>query len=1056
MKNHRLSQIAGAVVLALGLSTAAMANTTTSAIKGVVNGPQGNAAVGTIVTVTHIPSGTSKAVTVNESGGFAANGLRVGGPYKIVVDSDKFQDRVIDDAFIKLGEPLQLNFKLENSSIETIQITASPISAMEMGSTSPASNFNLADIENAASADRDIKDIVRIDPRINIEEANGAEAILCAGSNPRYSSLTVDGVRMNDSFGLNNNGYPTVRMPFSFSSLDQITVELAPFDVQYGGFTGCNINAVTKSGTNEVTGSFFYDMSSDELRGDSIDGEDVETGNYTETRFGFDIGLPLIEDELFLYAAYEKLDSVQIFQYNGFGEDQISQADLDRAIAITKDVYDYDPGGMPASSPVDDEKLLVKLDWNINDDHRASFVYNYNDGFRIDQSDDYNNTVTLSNHFYKVGAELNSMVASLWSDWSDDFSTEVRIGKIKLDNTQRSIDADSGFGEVRIEGINGNSIYIGPDDSRQSNELNWDSQTAKFSGIYYMDNHTISGGYEYENLSVFNLFMQHTVGEYRFNSLDDYEAGLADDIYYNNSAGTNNPDDAAASFEFATHAAYLQDEYVFDDIDLTVVVGARYDWYTSDDTPRYNAIFEERYGYRNDHTLDGKDLFQPRFGFNWSVQDNLEVRGGFGLYSGGNPNVWLSNSYSNDGVTNIDTYLRDTYLLNDDGTPIDGLFSGEGRPIYDALQSQVDDVASNDPSLGNEPSVNAIDPNFEIPSEWKYNIGFTYITEGDYVIQTDLLYSKKQDSAIITAASWDDENRTELFDGRAVYDYVVVGENDYGDVYRNYLKSDLILTNAKENGSSTTISVAVKKEFDFGLDANIGYAFNKSEDVSPMTSSVSYSNFTGFATSDAQDPGLSTSNYETPHRFTFNLRYSKELIENYKTSFSLFGSYTQGRPMSYTFDSLSVGDTEYASTRHLLYVPLENDPNVTYESDFDLDAFNKFIKDEDLTRGEIIDRNSHNADWSSRVDFRIDQQLPAFTGGHKASAYFVIKNLGNMLNDEWGVKRIGNYVGQNVVEAEINDAGGYNFKEFYSENAEQTTFATQSLWQIRVGVNYKF
>ncbi len=1060
MKNHSLSNIAGAVVLGLGLSTSVMANTTTSAIKGVVNGPQGNAAVGTEVTITHIPSGTTKKVTVNDVGSFAANGLRVGGPYKIVVDSDVFQDRIIDDAFIKLGEPLQLNLQLETSSMETIQVTASSLSAVEMGSISPASNFNLEDIENAASADRDIKDLVRIDPRINIEESDGAEAILCGGSNPRYSSLTVDGVRMNDSFGLNNNGYPTVRMPFSFSTLSQVSVELAPFDVQYGGFTGCNINAVTKSGTNEIKGSFFYDFSSDELRGDSIDGQDVETGDYTETRFGFDIGLPLIEDELFVFAAYEKLDSVQIFQYDALGPDQISQADLDRAIQISKEVYDYDPGGMPASSPVEDEKLLVKLDWNINDNHRASFVYNYNDGFRLDQSDERNNSLTLSNHFYKVGAELNSMVASLWSDWSDNFSTEIRVGKIELDNTQQSLDADSGFGEIQIERLNGNTLFIGPDDSRQSNELNWENQTAKFSGIYYMDNHTISGGYEYENLTVFNLFMQHTIGEYRFNGLDDFEAGMADDIYYNNSAKTNNPEDAAAKFEYATHAAYIQDEYVFDDVDLTVVVGARYDWYTSDDTPRYNELFESRYGYRNDHTLDGKDLFQPRFGFNWSVQDNLEVRGGFGLYSGGNPNVWVSNSYSNDGVTNIDTYRSDTALLNPDGTVIDGLLSGNARPIYDPLQSQIDEVTENDPSLGNEPSVNAIDPNFEIPSEWKYNLGFTYITEDEYIIQTDFLYSKKQDSALITAASWDDESRTELFDGRAVYDYEVVGQNNWGDVSRNFRKSDLLLTNAKENGSATTISFAVKKEYDFGLDANIGYAFNKSEDVSPMTSSVSYSNFTGFATTDAQDPGLSTSNYETPHRFTFNLRYSTELLENYRTSFSLFGSYTQGRPMSYTFDQLSVGDTEFQSRRHLLYVPLENDPNVTYGVNddgeaFDLAAFNKFIEDEGLTRGEIVDRNSHNAEWSSRVDFRIDQQLPAFTGGHKASAYFVIKNLGNMLNDEWGVKRIGNYVGQNVVGAEI-DNGKYNFTEFFASNAEETTFATQSLWQVRVGIKYKF
>jgi len=1050
MKTHRLSRISGAIVFALGMSTSALANTTSSAIKGSIVGPNGNPAAGTTITVTHVPSGTVKTVTANASGLFNSQGLRVGGPYKIVVDSDRFQDRIISDVYIKLGEPLNLNLQLEDQAMETIQVTASQLTATEMGATSPATNFNLEDLEYAASANRDIKDLVRIDPRINIEESNGSEAILCGGSNPRYSSLTVDGVRMNDSFGLNHNGYPTVRMPFSFSSLSQVTVELAPFDVQYGGFTGCNINGVTKSGTNEVKGSTFFDYTSDSLRGDHTKGRAHELGDYTEKRYGFDVGFPILKDTVFMYAAYEKLEGAQIFQYDALGN-QVSQEELDRIIQISKDVYNYDPGGMPASAPVEDEKVLVRLDWNINDDHRASLVYNYNDGFRLDQSDERNNSVTLYNHFYKVGAKLNSVVGSLYSDWSDNFSTEVRIGNITLDNTQRSLDADSGFGEIRIDNVNGADVFLGPDDSRQSNDLNWESQTVKIAGTYFLDNHTITGGYEYENLEVFNLFMQHTIGEYRFNTIDDFENGLADDIYYNNSAGTNNPNDAAANFEYATHAAYVQDEYVFDDVDLTIVVGLRYDWYTSSDTPRYNEVFHERYGYRNDATLDGKNLLQPRFGFNYVVNDDLEVRGGFGLYSGGNPNVWVSNSYSNDGVTNIDTYRRDFNLLNPDGTPIDGLFSGEGRPIYDPLQEQVDEVANNMPPLGGEPSVNAIDPNFEVPSEWKYNLGLTWATENDYIFQADFLYSQKKDSAIIYAENWDASSRTELFDGRAVYDYVDVADG----VSRSFRKSDLVLTNAKEDGKSTTISFALKKEFDFGLDMNVGYAYNRAEDVSPMTSAVSFSNFTGFATTDAQDPGLATSNYETPHRFTFNLRYTTELLDGLKTNFSLFGSRTQGRPMSYAFDGLTVGATEFSSRRHLLYVPLVDDPNVTYDEDFDLAGFNEWIEQEGLTRGEIVDRNSHNANWYTRVDFRIDQELPGFMEGHKARAYFVMKNVGNFLNHNWGNKNVGNFVAQNVVNARISD-GKYQFRDFIPGNADQTTFIPQSLWEIRVGVKYDF
>jgi len=319
------------------------------------------------------------------------------------------------------------------------------------------------------------------------------------------------------------------------------------------------------------------------------------------------------------------------------------------------------------------------------------------------------------------------------------------------------------------------------------------------------------------------------------------------------------------------------------------------------------------------------------------------------------------------------------------------------------------------------------------------------------------LHSRQQDSAYIINEAWDAENRTETFDGRAVYDYIVVGQRDDGrPIRRSFRKSDLVLTNAKEDGKATTISLAVSKDYDFGLSMNIGYAFNKAEDVSPMTSAVSFSNFSNLATTDALDPGLATSNYETPHRFTFNLRYAHDFFEDYTTRFSLFGSRTAGRPLSYTFNNFSVGATEFRSRRQLLYIPLENDANVTYEDGFDLADFNAWIAENGFTRGEVLERNSGNSDWHTRVDFRIDQEIPAFSKDHRANAFFVIKNLGNFLNDDWGIKRVGNFVAQDVVEASIEDDGTYTYSEFFRSNAEQEIFQTQSLWEIRLGVRYSF
>ncbi|MEI6895657.1 MAG: carboxypeptidase regulatory-like domain-containing protein, partial [Colwellia sp.] len=249
MKTHRISRITGALVLALGLSTTAMANLTTSAIKGQIEGPSGNPAVGATVTITHVPSGTTKTATVNAAGIFVAKGLRVGGPYKVIVDSNIFEDTIVNDVYLTLGETYPLSVALHRESeLETIVITGQSISAQAM-SAGPSAHFNADDLRNAPSINRDLIDIVRIDPRVYIDESRSG-AIQCGGSSPRFNSLTVDGVRMNDSFGLNSNGYPTTRIPFSFDSIEQVSVELAPFDVKYGGFTACNINAVTKSGTN--------------------------------------------------------------------------------------------------------------------------------------------------------------------------------------------------------------------------------------------------------------------------------------------------------------------------------------------------------------------------------------------------------------------------------------------------------------------------------------------------------------------------------------------------------------------------------------------------------------------------------------------------------------------------------------------------------------------------------------------------------------------------------------------------------------------------------------
>mgnify|MGYP001943204232 CR=1 FL=1 len=1013
----KLNRIALAVAVSVGLSTAAMAQETSSGVRGTIVGPTGTADAGATVTITHVPSGTTRTVTTSSNGQFAVSGLRVGGPYLVTVDSEVYEDTQISELYLALGEPSVLDLALENdSSVERIAVTASQISSIAFGQMGPSATFGIQELENAPAINRNITDIIRIDPRVYIDETRGdANPVQCVGKSNRFNSLTVDGVKMNDSFGLGSSGYPTVRMPFSYDAIQEVSVEIAPFDVIYSGFTGCNINAVTKSGTNKIKGGVFYEYGSNDLRGDSLEGDPINNPDVSDKKYGFNVGVPIIADKLFAFASYEKYEGSSVFTRGTLGsgainEVQLRQQDLDRIIDISRNLYQYDPGPVPTSLPEEDEKLLVKLDWNINDAHRLSYTYNFNDGFFMNTSDGDLDEFELQNHLYEVGAELNSHQFSLYSDWTDRFSTEVRFSYLELDNRQISIENTSGtiggstFGEMRIEVENPDSgetvdVYIGGDDSRQANDLNYDVTGLILRGRYITENdHSITFGYERESLDVFNVFVQHTETEIRFRGgIDAFEAGTPSAIYYNN-APSGNPEDAAAVWAYDINAIYAQDEFYFSD-DLTLTYGFRYDWYTTSDAPEENPGFTESYGFSNSTNLDGAGLFQPRVGFNYIVDDATELRGGFGLFSGGNPNVWLSNNFSNNnilqfgqrgrnfGYTNGSRSLFDADVVYRDveaGAPV-GPGYGIPSELYDA-------VANGE---GGNFEINYLDPNFDLPSELKMAFGVTHVTESDYLIQADILVSLTQDAAIVKRG-----------------DVEEVGFTDEGYVdYESVRVPSFVLTNSSEDSLSYTLSFGVTKEWDNGLRLISGYAYNDAEDVQPMTSSVAFSNYQFRAFTNPNEEVSSRSDYNIEHRLTASLSYTTEIFSGLDTTFSGFGLIQSGRPYSLTL-SRNEGNSIFGFT------PFLDSNNV-------------------LPMGGV--RNGEDGSWWNKVDLKVNQQVPTFSEDHSANVFLVVDNFTNFLNEDWG----------------IAERVSFNTVQIGSSNPESRR-GDASLWEIRVGFNYRF
>ena len=987
--------IAGAsVVGSFGLTAPVQAQETTAAVRGVVTSG-GQPVAGAKVTARSLGTGLSRSTTTDATGNYFIRQLPAGVNYSIRVTSPQGSAST-ERVNLAVGQQAQLDYAL--NAIEEVVVMGT---AVEVADTAigPTAVFDISDLQDSPAINRNINDVIQQDPRIYVDQSSSADAIQCNGANPRFNSLTVDGIRLNDGFGLNSNGYPTQRMPFPFDAISSVAVEMAPMSVIYGGFSACNINAVTKSGSNELAGSVFLDYTDDNMRGDTLEGDDVQITDFDETRYGFELGGAIIEDKLFFYGAYEKYEGVDFNDRGAIGsgavnEVLVTQGELDEIARIARDVYQFDPGtSTPGTIDFEDEKYIGKLDWYMTDTQRLALSYMYNESVNATPSDGENVEFEFSDHFYNRGAELDSYIASLYSDWTENFSTEIRIARTEVDFVQVPR-AGNDFGEIRVE-LEDVDVYLGGDDSRHANALEYTIDQFVARGRYQLGAHTITGGYEREAYDIFNLFYQHVDTEIRFGSIDNFRNGLADRVYYGN-AISNNQDDIAEAFEYAINYFYLQDEWQVND-QLTVTYGLRYDSYETEDAPNLNQNFLASYGFGNNETLDGRDLLQPRLGFTYDFSDDLSFRGGIGLFSGGNPNVWLSNTYSNTNTTAVQARIdgmdlfAQNYVNCEDGVPVCG-------PGYGVPQDIADVVAAGD---GSNFEINFLDPNFDIPSEWKYTAGLTWLAPMDITVTADLQISRGEDTAIYKRA-----------------DLERVGTNDLGyPDYESVREPAFVLTNASNGNESESIAFSAFKAWDNGIDLRLGYAYTEAEDVNPMTSSIAFSNYVNRAFVDPQAEDLAPSNWAIEHRFTTVLNYTADFFGGYETRVSLFGQYNSGIPYSIT---LSGG-----------------------EGTIDAYGFTPFL---DFERNVLPiggSRNSEEGDSFSKIDLRISQEVPGFAPGHRGSAFIVVDNLTNLLNDDWGVMN------------QPASPFGVTAEQEANGQAQQRIGET-SLWSMRVGVNYRF
>lgn len=1022
---------------------------TTSNIRGKVVNSSGDSVSNADIVLTYGPTNTSQSVSSNSDGSFAMLNLQLGGPYRISANAGSVSGS-LNDLYLVLGKDSQVTITVGDASeMDELVVVGASLSSASLLATGPSVFYGLDALEDAAAAERDIKDLLATHPRLSLDEGY-ARGIQCNGSSPRMNSLTVDGIALNDGFGLNDNGYPANRMPFSYDAIKQVSAEFAPFDVQYGGFSACVVNAITKSGSNEFKGNFFYEFTNDDLLSDKVDGNKINNTAFDEDKYGFTLGGPIIQDKLYFFTAYEYYNDQDTVDYGPVGSGAptemawLTQETLDLVISTMKDKYGFDPGGIPSAIDSFSEKLLVKFDYYLSDITRATFTYNYSEGFRNNYSDTYYTQLELSNHGYENGNTLDAYMFNLYSQIGG-INTEVRIGYRELDNRQEGIGGP--FGEFDIENITGGGDIMvgGTDDSRQANDLDYDNLTMAFVGDFVMGDQLITFGIEREEQSTFNMFVQHSLGgEWDFYSFDNFLNGIVDRVYYGNNPSLN-PADAGATWEYDITTLFAQSEWrVSDKLDVTY--GLRYEKYGVDGAPYENPAFTSAYGRPNTHTHDGETVLMPRLSFSYDLNDSTEIYGGIGKFSGGNPNVWYSNIWSNDGVSNIQLSLRNVDMF---ATPMcdgrTGLPSTQG-PGYGVPCSLVNDVVNGSTAGG----TNSIDPSFEIPSVTKSAIGVIktfdigspgYIYISDVVLTADYIKATADNSAQIRSIG-STYTGTYDFAGLPIY-------NDNG-------RQDFELGNSLLDGKSDSYSISLSKQFE-SVYLTLGYAAIDTTEVSPMTSAVAYSNFTNIASNDPNNPPLANSNYNIPKRFTGTLRWTPDIFSGLRTKVSLYWTHQKGRPYSYSMDRFTHGLNPSFNDFYLLYVPESaTDSNVEFGSSFAVDDFFAWADARGLERGSFVPRNSQDSSWFSKLDLKVSQELPSFRDGDYLELYAVVRNLTNLLDDKKGVFKEASFPRrQNVVRAVYNDDGKYEYQRFYGSD-DSTLVNRPSQYLIKVGFEYKF
>jgi len=1050
---------------------------TTSSMQGRITDSNGEPLIGANIVAVHLPSGTVIGTATEIDGSYRMPGMRVGGPYKVTITYTGYGEQTIEGIYLRLGENFKRDYTLEDAAIALgiIEVTGT---RGTVGTNSGASTqITEEDINNVPTLNRDLSDYVRLTP----QSTGFGGGTSFGGVNNRYNAIYVDGAVNNDVFGLSSqgtNGGQTGTSPFSIDIIDQLQVVLSPYDVSLGGFAGGGINAVTKSGTNEFKGTAYYFTQNENFVGktnesqtDRTNSDRTEVAPFTQKTYGASLGGPIMKDKAFFFVNAEIQDDVTPSPFDfGIYNGDATLAQLQQVRDYTRDNFNYDPGTFAdGSNKLEGLKLFAKLDVNLNDNNRLTLRHNYTKADNTSTFASSARRINYSNNGIFFPSTTNSSALELNSRFGNKFSNNLIVGFTTVRDDRDPIGGD--FPYVFINDGAG-ELAFGSEQFSTGNILNQDIFTLTDNFKIYKNNHTITIGTHNEFYHAYNLFIGQNYGTYRFGSVADYLAGapaieydraysLVDDVTGDGSA-------AGATFDAIQLGLYAQDEWSVSP-QFTLSYGLRIDVpiITTDPAidPSFNTttlpLVAQSYPIAKDveggKAPDGQIMFSPRAGFTYDFASARRtiLRGGVGIFTSRIPFVWPGAMFSNNGLT----------LGRVDERNITG------------------DVVFN-PSIKEQYT----NPDFTVPSGqvdlFTTDFKFPQVLRGNLAVDTELpggisatlegIYTKTLNNIVYTQIN---DNPTVNFNwtGNGGDDRPVFNRRNLDNTY-----SAIYLASNTNEGYTYSVTAALAKEFDFGLNATLAYTYGDAEAVNEGTSSQNSSQWRGQVNTDGRNsPVLGRSDFALGSRILSTLTYQFDWnkSKNATTAITLFYEGAKGSPYSYVIGGSNARNinNEAGSTsanRSLIWVPAnESEINLVDKNGVSAaeqwNNLNAFIENDPYlseNRGGYAEKNSNWSPYTSFLDVSLRQDFGVKVGGktHKLQVSWDVFNFANLLNPSWGVRYNvpGNFNNYFLYTFEGYEADGTTPKFSYLEdktgNDALNISDFSSRWRMRLGLRYIF